>query len=132
MSRDLPTYKKGSIHRDLMKCLGHPSIPELYMVQVPMVLSKRGTAQGQQGNVAFPIMLPHELMAYYHKEHSSHFYNIYMGTDGNPSNARNALEGFWTSVEKVGDPRLHHHPMKQNPHWKTTYNPMALMEMQCQ
>ena len=58
-----PNIQKGNIHRDLMKCLGHPSIPEPYMVQVPVVLSKRGKAKWQQGNVAFPIMLTHELMA---------------------------------------------------------------------
>ena len=121
-----PNIHKGNIHRDLMKGLGNPSIPEPYMVQVPMVLSKRGIAKGQQGNVAFPIMLPNELMAYYFKEHSSNFYNMYMGTSGSAGGARNALEEFWTSVEKVGGPRLDHHPMKRSPHWKTTYIPMAI------
>ena len=49
-----------------------------------------------------------------------------MGTDGSAGDARSALEECWTSVETVGDPRLDHHPMKQSPHWKTTYIPMAL------
>ena len=47
-----PNIQKGNIHRDFMKCLGNPSIPEPYMVQVPMVLSKPGTAQVRQGYVA--------------------------------------------------------------------------------
>ena len=29
-------------------------------------------------------------------------------------------------MEKVCEPREDHHPMKQSPHWKTTYIPMAL------
>ena len=49
----------GNIHRDLLKCLGNPSIPEPYIVQVPMVLSKPGTTQVRQGYVPYPIMLPH-------------------------------------------------------------------------
>ena len=32
--------QKGNIHRDLLKCFGNCSIPEPYIVQVPMVLSK--------------------------------------------------------------------------------------------
>ena len=109
-----------------MECLGNPSIPEPYMVQVPMVLSKPGTAQVQQSYVAYPIMMPHEPLAYVYKEHSSTFNKIYMGTDGSAGDARSALEECWTSVETAGDLRLDHHPMKQSPHWTTTYIPMAL------
>ena len=56
---------KSNTHRDLMTCLGKPSIPEPYMVQVPMVLPELGTAQVQQGYVAYPMLLPHELLAFY-------------------------------------------------------------------
>ena len=118
--------RTGNIHRDLMKCLGNPSIPQPCIVQVPMVLSKPGTSMAQQGNVEFPIMLPHEMLAYYYNQHNSTFYKLYMGTEGSAGDGRTALEDFWTSVETVGDPRLHHHPMKQKPDWKTTYIPMAL------
>ena len=38
-ARGSSNIQKGDIHKDLMKCLGHPSIHEPYMVQVPMVLS---------------------------------------------------------------------------------------------
>ena len=74
------------------------------MVQVPMVLSKPGTARVQQGYVGYPIMLPHDLLAYNYKEHSSTFNNIYTGAGGSASDAGSALEECWTSVEKVGDP----------------------------
>ena len=49
-----------------------------------------------------------------------------MGTDGSAGDARSALKEFWTSVETVGDPSLDPPPMKQSPHWKTTYISMAL------
>ena len=83
--------QKGNIHRDLLKCIGNPSIPEPYIAQVPMFLSKLGTTRVRQGYVQFPIMLPHELLAYYYRDHNIKFNQIYMGTDGNQSNARSAL-----------------------------------------
>ena len=43
--------QKGNIHRDLLKCIGNPSIPEPYIAQVPMFFSKLGTTQVRQGYV---------------------------------------------------------------------------------
>ena len=75
----------------------------------------------------FPTMLPHALLAYYYyKDRNIKFNQIYMGTDGNQSNVRKALEGNWTSVGEVGGPRLRDHPMMQNLQWRTTDIPMAL------
>ena len=54
---------KGNIHRDMLKCIGNPSIHEPYIAQVLMFLSKLGTTQVRQGYVQFPIMLPHALLA---------------------------------------------------------------------
>ena len=48
-----------------------------------------------------------------------------MGTTVPDVEARGALEEFLTAMDAMGDPKLEQHPMKEHPHWKATYIPMA-------
>ena len=113
----------GNTNRELKHWLGEPTLPKATMVTVPMVIPKGPDPSATTKEVAFPILLPHEVISHVYHHHRAWFNMLYIGAH----NVEDApLHNFWDTVEARGDPRLLEHPMKSTPRWKSTYVPLSL------
>ena len=97
---------QGNAHRDLERQLNRGPlddyIPVPWCSNVPL-LDVRKRPRPQTIQMEYPIMLPHELLAFMYSKNRSEFNDFIIGS-GPPSN-------FWTEVP-LTDPRYVGHPTK--------------------
>lgn len=103
----------GNFHRDLLRLVGAPKVPEVYTVACPMTV-KSDDGRYKQEMVDVNLLLPHEWFA---ALSSLDLLSHIVGSHRTPS--------FWAD-QHAQDPKIVGHPMLLQSGWRNSFVPLQL------
>ena len=113
----------GNIAKQLVTWLGEPQFVATTNFPIRVKVTKARGGRMSITTLDSPFLLPHLIFAHMYRNTNNKFREKFLG----PEVGREArLEHYWSEVERLGDPRLHDHPMTKIANWKTRCVPIAV------